>query len=520
MTIRIDTCPPLPEIDVPLLDPPPPRRARALMIQGTSSDVGKSLLVAGLCRAYARRGLKVAPFKAQNMSNNAAVAADSDLPPGPEGPHFGEIGRAQALQARAAGVPPSIHMNPVLLKPQALVGSQVVLRGRALGNWPAKHYHELKPLMMPAILDSFARVAAEADLMIVEGAGAATEVHLRRSDIANMLLAEAADLPVVLLTDNDRGGALAAVVGSWMLHSEAERARIRGYIVNKFRGDFALYAPGCEVMTAHTGWPLLGVVRWFDAATLLPAEDALALARPLRSEGAGLRVAVPQLSRVANFDDLDPLSSEPGVDLRWVRPGEPIPEGTDVVLLPGSKTTRQALEELRENGWDTDIRAHHRRGGRVVGICAGFQMLGHRVCDPDGIEGPPGETAGLGLLDVETVIGPSKRLLTLSATDLLSGTRVTGYEMHMGVTTGAGLARPWLSLDGRAEGAVSADGRAMGSYVHGLFGADGFRAHWLGAMGGQASGLDHAAQVEAALDALAAHLEATLDLDALLALAR
>ncbi|NCU20916.1 cobyric acid synthase, partial [Candidatus Falkowbacteria bacterium] len=516
---RLDP-PALPQIDVPLLDPAPPRRARALMIQGTSSAVGKSLLVAGLCRAYARRGLKVVPFKAQNMSNNAAVAADSDLPPGPDGPILGEIGRAQALQARAAGVVPSIHMNPVLLKPQALAGSQVVMRGRALGNWPAKHYHELKPLMMPAILDSFARVAAEADLVLVEGAGAATEVHLRRSDIANMLLAERADLPVVLLTDNDRGGALAAVVGSWMLHSAEERARIRGYVVNKFRGDFALYAPGCEVMTAHTGWPLLGVVRWFDAATLLPAEDALALARPLRSDGAGLRIAVPQLSRVANFDDLDPLSSEPGVDLRWIRPGEPIPEGIDVVLLPGSKTTRQALQELVANGWDTDIRAHHRRGGRVVGICAGFQMLGRRVADPDGIEGPPGETPGLGLLDVETVIGRSKRLLTLEETDRISGARVTGYEMHMGVTDGPGLARPWLDLDGRPEGAVSADGRVMGSYVHGIFGADGFRAHWLEAMGGRASGFDHAAQVEAALEALADHVETNLDLDALLALAR
>ena len=512
--------PTLPRIDVPLLHPAPPRRGRALMIQGTSSDVGKSLLVAGLCRAYARRGLRVAPFKAQNMSNNAAVAADSDLPPGEDGPTFGEIGRAQALQARAAGVAPSIHMNPVLLKPQALVGAQVVLRGRALGNWPAKHYHELKPLLMPAVMDSFARVASEADLVLVEGAGAGTEVHLRHCDITNMRLAAEADLPVVLLTDNDRGGALAAVVGSWMLHTEDERARIRGYIVNKFRGDFALYAPGCEVMTSTTGWPLLGVVRWFEDAGLLPAEDALALARPLRRAGAGLTIAVPQLSRVANFDDLDPLSSEPGVSLSWVRPGEPIPEGVDVVLLPGSKTTRQALAELASNGWDTDIRAHVRRGGRVVGICAGFQMLGRVVRDPDGIEGPPGETAGLGLLDVETVIGPTKRLLTIDATCAISGCRITGYEMHMGVTDGPGLARPWLRPENRPEGAVSADGRVMGSYLHGLFGSDAFRAHWLVAMGGRASGLDHAAQVEAALDALATHVEANLDLDALLALAR
>ncbi|PTN01044.1 cobyric acid synthase CobQ, partial [Rhodovulum imhoffii] len=296
-----DTPPPLPEIDVPMLSPRPKRRARALMFQGTSSDVGKSLLVAGLCRAYARRGLKVAPFKAQNMSNNAAVTVDSDLPPGPDGRAAprGEIGRAQALQAQAAGLAPSIHMNPVLLKPQALVGSQVVLRGRALGNWPARHYHNLKPLLMPAVLDSFHRIAATADLVLVEGAGAGTEVYLRHCDITNMKLAEKAGLPVVLVTDNDRGGAIAAVVGSWLLHTPEERARVKGYLVNKFRGYFSLYRPGCDVMTETTGWPLMGVVRWFEKADDLPAEDSLALERPQRSAGGGLRVAVPQISRVA-----------------------------------------------------------------------------------------------------------------------------------------------------------------------------------------------------------------------------
>ncbi|PTE14453.1 cobyric acid synthase CobQ [Fuscovulum blasticum DSM 2131] len=516
-----DALPPLPKIEVPLLDPPPPRRGRALMIQGTSSDVGKSLLVAGLCRAYARRGLKVAPFKAQNMSNNAAVTADSDLPPDADGaPQRGEIGRAQALQARAAGLAPSVHMNPVLLKPQAMVGSQVVLRGRALGNWPARHYHGLKPLLLPAVLDSYRRVAAEADLVLVEGAGSGTETHLRRSDIANMLFAGAADLPVVLLTDNDRGGAMAAVVGSWLLHTPAERARIRGFLVNKFRGQFALYEPACRTMTNVTGWPFLGAARWFDAAALLPAEDALALERPGRSAGGGLVVAVPQIDRVANFDDLDPLSAEPGVDLRWVKPGQPIPANADVVLLPGSKTTRSALEALRKQGWDIDILAHHRRGGRVVGICAGFQMLGRVVRDPEGLEGPAGETAGLGLLEVETTMTRDKKLVEVVATDARSGTRVTGYEMHMGRTTGAGLDRPWLRLDGVPEGAISADGRVMGGYIHGIFGADGYRRHWLAAMGGRASGLDHEEQVDRTLDALADQLEADLDLDALLALAR
>jgi len=516
-----DAPPPMPDINVPILDPAPPRRARALMIQGTSSDVGKSMLVAGLCRAYARRGLTVAPFKAQNMSNNAAVAADGDLPPGPDGTvPRGEIGRAQALQARAAGRPASIHMNPILLKPQAMVGSQVVLRGRALGNWPARHYHNLKPMLMPAVVDSYNRTAAEADLVLVEGAGAATETHLRRSDIANMRFAEAVDLPVALLTDNDRGGALAAMVGSWMLHTEEERARIVGYLVNKFRGYFSLYEPACQTITEMTGWPFLGVARWFEGAALLPAEDALALERPSRSAGGALKIAVPQIDRVANFDDLDPLSSEPGVDLVWVKPGQTIPVDADVVLLPGSKTTRPALEALRKQGWDIDILSHVRRGGRVVGICAGFQMLGRVVRDPAGIEGVPGETPGLGLLDVETTITDDKRLVEVDAIDTESGARVTGYEMHMGRTDGPGLSRPWLRLDGQDEGAVSPDGRVMGAYIHGIFGTVEYRGHWLEAMGGRASGLDHEAQIEATLDALADQLEEDMDLDALLALAR
>ncbi|MGC4078539.1 MAG: cobyric acid synthase [Rubrivivax sp.] len=526
MTPAPDLPPPLPDLQVPMLDAAVPRRGRALMLQGTASDVGKSLLVAGLCRAYARRGLAVRPFKAQNMSNNAAVSADSDLPPNADGGQpRGEIGRAQALQARACGVPPSIHHNPVLLKPQFGVGSQVVLRGRALGNWPARHYHNLKPLLMPAVMDSYRRVAAEADLVIVEGAGAGTEVYLRHCDITNMRLAEDADLPVVLVTDNDRGGAIAAVVGTHVLHTPEERARIVGYVVNKFRGHFSLYEPACRVMSEHTGWPLLGVVEWFDAATRLPAEDALALERALPGGSAGVKIVVPQLGRTANFDDLDPLAAEPGVALHWLLPGEALPADTDLVLLPGSKTTRADLETLHREGWATDVLAHVRRGGRVVGLCAGFQMLGRVVRDPDGLEGAPGETPGLGLLDVETVITPDKRLVEVDRQDRASGCRVRGYEMHMGRTAGDGLARPWLQLDDGAggatpEGAVSADGRVMGSYVHGLFAADAFRRHFLERIGAQRSALDYEAQVEATLDALADHVERALDLDALLALAR
>ncbi|AGA89340.1 cobyric acid synthase CobQ [Thioflavicoccus mobilis 8321] len=521
---------PVPSIAIDL--PPPrehgPRRARALMIQGTASDVGKSLLVAGLCRAYTRRGLTVRPFKAQNMSNNAAIAVDGDpdLPPAADGNRpRGEIGRAQALQARACRVAPSIHMNPVLLKPQTLIGSQVVLRGRVLANCRAREYHKMKPRLMPAILDSFHRVAAEADLVLVEGAGSGAEVYLRASDITNMRLARDADLPVILLGDIDRGGALAAVVGTHALLEDDERARVVGYIINKFRGDLSLFEPACTLMTERTGWPWLGVLRWFEGAERLPAEDSLALERPARGASEGLRIAVPQLSRVANFDDLDPLAAEPGVSLRWVRPGVPIPKDTDVVVLPGSKATRADLEVLRREGWDIDILAHVRQGGRVVGLCAGFQMLGRVVRDPLGIEGAPGETPGLGLLDIETEIGGDKRLVEIDVLDRLSGCRVSGYEMHMGRTTGQGLARPWLHLDDgrgapRPEGAVSADGRVTGAYIHGLFGDDGFRAHWLERVGAQASALDFEARTEAALEALADHCETSLDLDALIALAR
>ncbi|WP_415187379.1 cobyric acid synthase [Rhodomicrobium sp.] len=502
-----------------------PRRARSIMIQGTASDVGKSMVVAGLCRAYARRGLVVRPFKAQNMSNNAAVAADSDLPPGPDGEIvYGEIGRAQAMQARAAKAAPSIHMNPVLLKPQTDIGSQVVLRGRVLGNCPARIYHHMRQKMMPAVIDSLDRLRAEADLVIVEGAGSGAEVYLRNSDITNMHLAEAGGLPVVILSDIDRGGTMAAIVGSHLLLSEADRARVKGYIVNKFRGDFSLFEPGVKTITEATGWPFLGVLRWFDSAERLPAEDSLALERPAEGEGRGVKVAVPRLSRVANFDDLDPLAAEPGVSLKWIQPGNLIPADTDVVILPGSKATRTDLDVLRREGWDIDILAHARRGGRVIGLCAGFQMLGRVVRDPQGIEGPAGETPGLGLLDIETEIGGDKRLIDIDTTDRATGCRVTGYEMHMGRTTGAGLERPWLVLDDgrggtRPEGALSANGLIAGAYVHGLFGSNEFRAHWLQSIGAAASGLDFDARTEAALEALADHVEKNLDLDALLALA-
>jgi adenosylcobyric acid synthase len=524
-------------LDLPPLANHGPRRARTLMIQGTASDVGKSLLVAGLCRAYTRRGLVVRPFKAQNMSNNAAVTQDSDAPPGPDGERpRGEIGRAQALQARACGVAPSIHMNPVLLKPQTNIGSQVVLRGRVLGNCPARVYHEMRQGLMPAVLDSFERLCAEADLVLVEGAGSGAEIYLRHCDITNMHFAERAGVPVVVVGDLDKGGTMASLVGTWLLLDQADRERVVGYLVNKFRGDFSLFEPACETITAHTGWPFLGVVRWFEGAARLPAEDSLALERPatLHWSGAGtVKIAVPRLSRVANFDDLDPLAAEPAVDLRWLQSGQPLPADTDVVILPGSKATRADLATLRREGWDIDILAHVRRGGRVLGLCAGFQMLGTRVRDPLGLEGEPGDSPGLGLLDMVTEIGAEKRLREIHTTELASGCLISGYEMHMGRTSGAALAHPWLRLGdagensaddtppgGRPEGAISPDGRVMGGYLHGIFASDAFRAHWLGQVGAQAAALDFIARTEAALDELADHIETNLDLDALLALAR
>ncbi len=486
--------------------------ARALMLQGTGSDVGKSLLAAGLLRAYAKRGLSVAPFKPQNMSNNAAVAEDG-----------GEIGRAQALQARAAGRAPSIHMNPVLLKPQSETGAQVVVQGRVEGTARARDYHALKPKLLPRVMESFARVAATADLVLIEGAGSPAEVNLRAGDIANMGFAEAAGVPVVLVGDIERGGVIAAIVGTCALLGESERRLVKGYVVNKFRGDASLFAGGVEIINERTGLVCFGVVPHFAPARLLPQEDAMALdagAAGAAANGA-LKIAVPRLSRIANFDDLDPLIAETGVAVDMVEPGRPLPADADAVVIPGSKATLADLGLIRDQGWDIDIAAHRRRGGLVVGLCGGYQMLGRRVADPGGIEGPAGEAPGLGLLDVETVLEGDKTLTDAAGTDAVTGAAVKGYEMHIGVTQGPDCARPWLTLaDGRSDGARSADGRVMGTYLHGLFAADAFRHAFLGRLRrGEFAGAAFEARIDETLDALAAHLEAHLDLDAMLAAA-
>jgi len=482
------------------------------MVQGTGSDVGKSMLAAGLCRAFANQGLKVRPFKPQNMSNNAAVTPDG-----------GEIGRAQALQAAAARVPLSVHMNPVLLKPQSEIGAQVVVQGRVEGNALARDYHDLKPKLLPRVLESFATVGADADLVIVEGAGSPAEVNLREGDIANMGFATAARVPVVLVGDIDRGGVIASILGTFELLDPAERALTQGFIINKFRGDVSLFDDGVTILQDRTKTPCFGVVPYFPDARRLPQEDAMALDYRERGAAAGpgaIKIAVPRLARIANFDDLDPLAAEPDVSVVIVDPGSAFPGDAQVILIPGSKATLADLKQIRDEGWDTDIIAHHRRGGLVVGLCGGYQILGRRVADPDGTEGPPGAAPGLGLLDAETVIGGDKALVERIGHEISSGAAITGFEMHMGETTGPDTARPWLELaDGRPEGAISTDGRVFASYLHGVFAADEFRRGFLQRLGSVSGGTAYAAGVDQTLDGLAAHLEAHLDLDALLAAA-
>ncbi|MEM8578636.1 MAG: cobyric acid synthase [Pseudomonadota bacterium] len=480
--------------------------SRALMIQGTGSNVGKSVLVAGLCRAARRRGLRVAPFKPQNMSNNAAVTADG-----------GEIGRAQALQALAAGVPLHTDMNPVLLKPETESGSQVILQGKRLTRAEARDYYRLKPKLLAAVLDSFARLRAAHDLVLVEGAGSPAEVNLRAGDIANMGFAEAADVPVILVGDIERGGVIAQIVGTQAVLEPADAGRIVGFLINKFRGDPSLFDDGYARIAAQTGWCGFGVVPWFADGWRLPAEDAEDIRSAPRA--GGLHVVCLRLSRIANFDDMDPLAQEPAVRLTMLGAGQAIPGDADVVILPGSKSTRGDLAYLRAQRWDVDVAAHVRRGGHVLGICGGYQMLGRSVADPHGIEGPAGTDPGLGLLDVETVMTPDKRLTQVAARHAGTGCAVRGYEIHIGATDGPDRARPFAHVGGRGEGAQSPDGRVQGSYLHGMFSDDAFRAAWLAGFG-TASALRYDAGVEEALDALADHLEAHLDVDGLLASAR
>ena len=482
----------------------------ATMILGTGSNAGKSLLVAGLARAFTRRGLRVRPFKPQNMSNNAAVTDDG-----------GEIGRAQALQARACKMAPSIHMNPVLLKPETETGAQVIVQGKRLTSCAAKDYARLKPELLPAVLESFDHLASGADLILVEGAGSPAEVNLRQGDIANLGFAVQAGIPAILAGDIDRGGVIASLVGTHTLLENEERSMIRGFLINKFRGDASLFDTANTEITTRTGWAALGVVPWFESASRLHAEDSLDLeTRTGKSEGS-LHVAALRLARIANFDDLDPLSLEPGVRLEIINPGDAVPGTCDLIIIPGSKSTLDDLAFLKANGWDTDIRAHLRRGGHVLGLCGGYQMLGNCIKDPDGLEGTQATASGLGLLDVETHLEPEKTTNLVNAIHVGSGLPVQGYEIHLGTTRGKDRNRPFLMRNDEPEGACSEDGRVCGTYLHGLFSDDAFRRAYLERIGLKKSGHFHYENmVEQTLDELSEHLEHYLDLDEILKIAQ
>ncbi|MEM6774529.1 MAG: cobyric acid synthase [Pseudomonadota bacterium] len=480
------------------------------MLQGTGSDVGKSLLTAAMVRIARRRGVTVAPFKPQNMSNNAAACADG-----------GEIGRAQALQAQAAGLAPRVDFNPVLLKPQTDRTSQVVVHGKAVSARNAVDYMRERQALLGPVLESFERLTREFELVIVEGAGSPAEINLRRGDIANMGFARRAGVPVCLVADIDRGGVIASVVGTQAVLDTEDAAMIVGYVVNKFRGDPSLFDAGIDAITKRTGWRSFGVIPWLPAAARLPAEDAVSLATENHGGDGALRIAAPMLSRMANFDDADPLRQQPGVAFEWIPPGRPIPRDSDVVLLFGTKSTLGELEFLRAQGWDHDVLAHARCGGRVLGVCGGYQLLGREIHDPEGADGPPGSAAGLGLLDVATTMHGKKTVRPVNGACSSDGLPVSGYEIHSGTTLGPDCARPLFRIGDRDDGAVSKDGRTAGTYLHGMFANDEFRTRWLEDIRSRHFGTyDYAASVEAALDALADHVEGAVDVDALFASAQ
>ncbi len=480
--------------------------ARALMLQGTGSDVGKSVVTAALCRIARRRGLSVAPFKPQNMSNNAAACAGG-----------GEIGRAQAMQAQAAGLAAHVDLNPVLLKPQADTEAQVIVHGEVAGSLGAVNYLARSDHWLGPVMESFERLVAAHDLVLIEGAGSPAEVNLRDRDIANMGFARRAGVPVCLVGDVDKGGVIASLVGTRAVLDPTDAAVISGFLVNKFRGDPRLFDAGIAVVTGHTGWPCFGVIPWIPETAQLPAEDAVVLERPRRVDRGGLKAAAPILPRLANFDDAGPLEIEPGVSLDWIPPARPIPQDADVVILFGTKATLSDLAFLRSQGWDHDILAHARAGGRVFGFCGGYQMLGRRVVDAGGADGVPGEAAGLGLLNVDTVMTSKKRVVPVVGECAISGEEVAGYEIHLGRTVGPDTERPLFRLGDRTDGARSPDERIEGTYLHGVFASDRFRRAWIRRAGGMAgAALRHHVIVEQAIDRLADQVEAAVDCDALL----
>jgi len=487
------------------------RNTRVLMFQGTGSDVGKSTLVAGLCRIAKRRGIRVAPFKPQNMSNNAAAC--------PEG---GEIGRAQALQARAAGLELNVDFNPVLLKPQSDQTAQIVVHGKVLDTLSASKYmNEKRQHLLGAVVQSFERLCKQYDLILVEGAGSAAEVNLRDRDIANMGFARRVGAPVCLIGDIDRGGVIAAIVGTKAVIDPADAAMISGFIINRFRGDPRLFDNGVLAIEEQSGWPCRGVVPWLPSALKLPQEDAVVLqhGHDAQSETDNkLKIAVPMLSRIANFDDMDPLRLEPNVELGFVPPGHPIPQDIDAIIIPGTKSTIGDLAFMREQGWDHDIIAFARNGGRIIGVCGGYQLLGQQIHDPDGVDGKPQSASALGLLNVSTSMYRDKQTRKVEGECARSRSPLRGYEIHVGSTIGPDTDRPMSYLDGIPDGAIALCGRIEGTYLHGIFNNDAFRSWWLNSIkDGTSGGYDYEAFVDAELDVLADGLEQCLDVDALFA---
>lgn len=476
------------------------------MIQGTTSDAGKSTLVTGLCRVLKRRGVRVAPFKPQNMALNSAIAADG-----------GEIGRAQALQAKAAGIPPSSDMNPVLLKPNTDLGAQVIVHGHAIGNMLASEFHDYKRIAHDAVMASYARLASQYQVIVVEGAGSPAEINLRAGDIANMGFAETVNCPVLLIADIDRGGVFAHLVGTLALLSDSERERVAGFVINRFRGDMTLLEPGLRWLEQHTGKPVFGVLPYLHGLSL-DAEDAINRDTVAARDGS-LRVVVPVLPRISNHTDFDPLRVHPQVKLLYVGPGD-APPPAEAVILPGSKSVRADLAWLRAQGWDNYLQRHLRYGGRLIGICGGFQMLGRGLSDPLGLEGAAGDAAGFGWFDFDTVLDSEKQLRNVSGTLQIGGVPVSGYEIHAGVSRGPALRRPSIVLDnGRSDGALSTDGQIIGAYLHGLFEhpeACAALLRWMGLADPQP--LDYARVREQAIDRVADAVETHLQLPTLLGL--
>ncbi|WP_422531553.1 cobyric acid synthase [Bartonella apihabitans] len=483
--------------------------ARALMFQGTGSDVGKTVLVAGFCRLASRKGIKVMPFKPQNMSNNAAVADDG-----------GEIGRGQWLQAFASHEKPSVHMNPVLLKPQSSTGSQIILQGKLSGFAKGADYQKMKGELLDRVMESFARLKERCDFVLVEGAGSPAEINLRHGDIANMGFARSADVPVILIGDIDRGGVIASLVGTATILDRNDRAMVCGYLINKFRGDLSLFDDGIKAIRNFTGWPCLGVIPWLEGASLLPSEDSMALEHREPTKHGKVKIAVPVLPHIANFDDLDPLAHESDVEIVFVRRGERFPTDSDVVILPGSKSTIADMIALRENKWDGEIIAHAKKGGMVIGICGGFQILGRKILDPDCLEGNVTEIDALGLLDMVTEIGKRKLTRNSNAIHLLSGLPLRGYEIHMGKSFGPDCRHAPLKINNVEDGAASPDGKIWGTYLHGLFSADAFRHYFIGNFGAKPDASGHFEKIDNALDKIADELEKAVDINALFRLAR